>query len=100
MWFLLNLRKFKFKSLKRNKAVGFDDLNSNIISDAYGSLKNILFHVLKASIQQGIFPGSIKIAKVTSAFKSSGKGIVSNYWSISIVSIFSRFFERIMYNRV
>ena len=27
-----------FKSLKRNKAAGFDDLSSNIIIDAYGSL--------------------------------------------------------------
>ena len=49
----LNFDKFgkAFKILKRNKAVGFDDLSSNIIIDAYDSLKNILFHVFKVSIQ-------------------------------------------------
>ena len=39
----LNFDEFgeAFKSLKRNKAAGFDDLSSNIIIDAYDSLKNI-----------------------------------------------------------
>ena len=49
----LNFEKFEeaFKSLKLNKAAGFDELSSNIIIDAYDSLKNILFHVFKVSIQ-------------------------------------------------
>ena len=80
-----------FKSLKRNKAAGFDDLSSNIIIDAYDSLKNILFHVFKVSIQQGIFPDSLKIAKVTLIFKSGDKDNVSNYRSISILPVFQKF---------
>ena len=49
----LNFEEFReaFKILKRNKAVGFDDLSSNIVIDACDSLKNILFHVFKVSIQ-------------------------------------------------
>ena len=62
-----------FKSLKINKAAGFDGLTSNIIIDAYDSFKNILFHVFKASIQQGIFPDSLKIAIVIPVFKSGDK---------------------------
>ena len=45
-----------FKSLKQNKAAGFDDLSRNIIIDSYDSWKNILFDAFKVSIQQGIFP--------------------------------------------
>ena len=41
-----------FKSLKRNKAAGFNDLSTNIIIDVCDSFKNILFHVFKVSIQQ------------------------------------------------
>ena len=67
-----------FKSLKRNKAPGFDVLNNNIIIDEYDSLKNMLFHVFKVSIQQGIFPDSLKIAKVTWTFKSGDKVNMSN----------------------
>ena len=89
-----------FKSSKRNKAAGFDDLSSNIIIDAYDNLKNILFHVFKVSIKQGIFPDSLKIAKVTPIFKSGAKDNVSNYRPISILPVFSKVLEKIMYNRV
>ena len=90
-----SIQKFKTK-----QDAGFDDLSSNIIIDAYDSLKNILFHVFKVSIQQGIFPDSLKIAKVTPIFKSGDKDNVSNYRPISILPVFSKVLERIMYNRV
>ena len=86
--------------MKRNKTAGFDDLSSNIIIDTYDSLKNILFHVFKLSIKQGIFPDSLKIAKVTPIFKSGAKDNVSNYRPISILPVFLKVLERIMYNRV
>ena len=98
----LNFDEFEeaLKSLKQNKAAGFDDLSTNIIIDAYDSLKNILFHVFKVSIKQGIFPDSLKIAKVTLIFKSGAKDNVSNYRSIFILPVFSKVLERTMYNRV
>ena len=98
----LNFDEFEeaFKSLKRNKAADFDELSSNIIIDAYDNLKNILFHIFKVSIKQGIFPDSLKIAKVTPVFKSSAKDNISNYRPISILPVFSKVLERIMYNRV
>ena len=63
----LNFDDFEevFQSLKRNKAAGFNDFNTNTVADGYNSLKNVLFHAFKVSIQQGIFPDSLKIAKVT-----------------------------------
>ena len=36
-----------FKSLKCNKAVGVDTINSNIILDTYDEIKYILFSVFK-----------------------------------------------------
>ena len=63
-------------------------------------MKNILFHVFKVSIEQGIFPDSLKLAKVTPIFKSGDKYNVSNYRPISILPVFSKVLERIMYNRV
>ena len=63
-------------------------------------MKNILFHVFKVSIQQGKFPDSLKIAKVTPIFKSGDKDNVSNYRPISILPVFSKALERIMHNKV
>ena len=98
----LNFDEFEeaFKSLKRNKAAGIDDLSSNIIIDAYDSLKNILFLVFKISIKQGIFPDGLKIAQVTPIFESGAKNNVSNYRLISILPVFSKVLERIMHNRI
>ena len=59
-------------------------------------MKNILFHIFKVSIKQGIIPDSLKIAKVNPIFKDNA----SNYRPISIFSVFSKVLERIMYNRV
>ena len=41
-----------FKSLKRNKAAGFDYVSSHINIDAYDSLKKFLFDFFKVSVQQ------------------------------------------------
>ena len=94
----LNFDEFEeaFKSLKQNKAADYDDLSSSIIIDAYDSLKNILFHIFKVSIKQGVFPVSLKIAKVTPIFKSGAKDNISNYRPISILPVFSKVLERIM----
>ena len=49
---------------------------------------------------QSIFPDKLKIANVTQIFKSGVKDNISNYRPISILPVFSKVLERIMYNRV
>ncbi|XP_065667661.1 uncharacterized protein LOC136087957 [Hydra vulgaris] len=58
-----------FKMLKLNRAVGPDDINGNIAIDSCDIIKNILFKIFKCSIQQGIFPDELKIARVSPIFK-------------------------------
>ncbi|XP_065642239.1 uncharacterized protein LOC136073890 [Hydra vulgaris] len=45
-----------FKSIKKNKAPGADEINGNIVLECFEHLKGILFKVFRASIQQGVFP--------------------------------------------
>ena len=88
----LNFGEFEeaFKSLKRNKAAGFENLCSSII-DVYDSLKNIIFHVFKVSIRQEIFPDSLKISKVTPIFKSGDKTTERLLFHIHPFCIFKSF---------
>ena len=58
-----------------------------------------MFHVFMVSIQQGIFPDSLKMVQVTPIFKPGDKDNVSNYRAISTLPVFSKVLERIMYNR-
>ena len=49
----------------------------------------------KASIQQEIFPDSLKTAEVTQVFKSGDKDNVSNYRPIAILAVLSNVFKKI-----
>ena len=58
-----------FKTLKRNKVIGYDGFSGNIIMDVYDSMKVILFKIFKASLEEAVFPEKLKIAKVIPVFK-------------------------------
>ena len=62
-----------FKSLKRNKAPGHDDLD-------YEFIKKPLLKIFNESVNLVIFPENIKIATITPIFKSGKKELLTNYW--------------------
>ena len=96
----LSFQEFEkaFNALKRNKIIGSDGLNSNIIMDVYDSIKVILFKIFKESLEEAAFPEKLKIAKLIPVFKKGDKENVENYRPISIFPVFSNVLERIMYN--
>ena len=80
--------------------MGIDDLHASIIIDAYEQIKYPPFAIFKSSIEKGDFPNLSKIAKVSLIFKSADPSDASNYWSISILLVFSKVLQCVMYNRV
>ena len=48
----------------------------------------------------GIFPDKLKIAKVIPIYKTGDHDCFANYRPISLVVNFSKFFEKVMYNRL
>ena len=89
-----------FKSLKRNKASGIDDINTNVVIDVYNEIKQPLFKICQNSVKEGTFPDPLKIAKVSPIFKTGDAATLGNYRPISVLPVFSKLLERIMYNRV
>ena len=89
-----------FHSLKRNKAPGIDYINCNIVVESYQELKHPLFEICKTSIREGKFPDKLKIARVKPIFKAGDTTELGNYRPVSVLPIFSKLLERIMYNRV
>ena len=71
----LSFQEFEkaFKTLKRNKAIGCDGLNGNIIIDVYNSIKVILFKNFKASLEEAVLPEKPKITKVIPVSKKADK---------------------------
>ena len=51
-------------------------------------------------MNQGIFPDELKIGKVTPVFKKGDKQNFENYRPISIIPVFGKIFEKIIYSRL
>ena len=59
-----------------------------------------LLHIFNQSLQSGIFPDKLKIARVTPSFKKGSDSELGNYRPISVLPCFSKILEKIMYNRL
>jgi hypothetical protein len=59
-----------------------------------------LTHIINLSISSGIVPDLMKIARVIPLFKSGDHRLVQNYRPVSVLPIFSKLLERIVYNRI
>ena len=98
----LTLKEFKttYKSRKRNKASGIDNINCNIVLDFFEELKTPLFYICRASLTEGVFPDEMKIAKVSPIFKGGNNLQAENYRPIAILPVFSKILEKLIYNQV
>ena len=76
-----------FKSLKRNKAPVHDGLDVNIMTSVYEFIKKALLKIFIESINLGISPENMKIAKVTTIVKSRQKDLLTNYRPISVLFV-------------
>ena len=96
----INKLKEAFFSLKINKSSGVDDVSFNIIKKCFDVLCKPLIYLFQLSLEKGVFPDDLEIAKVTPIYKAGDNSDISNYRPISVLLCFSRILERLMYNRL
>ena len=85
------------KSLK-NKATS--DLAIQPLKVVNNIISPILCHLITASLLQGVFPSRLKYAKVIPIHKGGSRTVVSNYRPISLLSCFSKIYEKAMHFRL
>ena len=85
------------KSLK-NKCTS--DVSILPLKSVYSTLSPVLHHVISASLEQGIFPTKLKVAKVIPLHKGGSTTEISNYRPISLLSCFSKIYEKVMHKRL
>ena len=87
-------------SLNANKAHGPDNISVNMIklcgTDLAAPLKLIFDNILKT----GIFPKQWKRAHVTPVHKKDNKQLIKNYRPISLLPIFAKIFEKIVFKNL
>ena len=69
-----------------------------LLKNALGCFPNPLIYLFQLSLEKGVFPDDLKIAKVTPIYKTGDNSDISNYRPISAPPCFSKILERLMYN--
>lgn len=73
----------------------------SVIKQTIASIAGPLTRVINLPIVHGIVPDEVKISLVVPVFKAGqDQSLFTNYRPISIFPSFSKFFERVIYNRL
>ena len=83
-----------------NSAPGYDNIPISLIKSIFSDIISPVKHICNCSLRSGIFPQSMKIAKVFPLHKSGNVCTVSNFRPVSVLSAISKILERIVYNRL
>ena len=88
------------QSLKKGKSSGPNSIPVKLLKVLNYSISSDLSALINESFTTGIFPENLKIAKVIPIFKKGLKTKTCNYRPISLLSIFSKIFEKLMQARL
>ena len=83
-----------------NKSAGYDCFNARIVKSSIHAIISPLCNIFNSSIENGIFPSALKIPKVIPVFKSGNRNLLNNYRHVSVLSIFSKVLEKIVYDKL
>ena len=83
-----------------NKSCSIDSYPNKIFKALKTEISPIMAKIYNKSISTQNFPDFFKVARVIPLFKSGSRSEVGNYRPISILSPFSKIFERIVFNQL
>ena len=81
-----------------NSSAGHDELPPFVAKSCIEEFIEPLTYMINESLRTGICPSELKIARVVPIFKSGDPSLLTNYRPISVLSFFSKVFERIVYD--
>ena len=85
---------------KTGKAVGPSSILISILKVLKSELAGPLKVIFNTSFLTGIVPDKFKLARVIPVFKKGSQTNLSNYRPISLLSVFNKLLEKLMFNRL
>ena len=82
--------------LKLKKSTGPDEIPSYFVKLAAPIISPYVTYFIETSFKLGIFPNSLKVAKVLPLFKKGSNTIPENFRPISILPALSKTFEKVL----
>ena len=87
-------------SLRTGTSSGYDNICIWAIKNSINLISKTLTHIVNISLESGIVPDKLKIAKVISLFKSGERKTISKYRPVSILPVFSKILEKAVHCRI
>ena len=84
----------------KNSSPGWDDIPACVAKKCIDHYIEPLTHITNNSIQEGVFPSELKLARVVPLFKSGDSNKITNFRPLSVLTFSSKIFERVMYNHL
>ena len=86
--------------IKTSKGFDIDNISSYFLKLALPYINSSLTYIFNKSLEKGEFPTQWKMARVTPICKDGDKSVKNTYWSISVLPVVSRLFEKLVYNQL
>ena len=90
----------QIQELKSKSSFGHDGLSSILLKKIAPKIKHVLTTIVNQSLMSGIFPTSLKIAKISPIFKKEDPHLTDNYRPISLLPVLSKIFEKVAFKQV
>ena len=87
-------------TLKPKMSFGHDDIPTKIVKIASEHILRPLTHIINQSLDSGVVPGQLKMAKVIPIFKAGDPEQLQNYRPVSLLPVFSKIYEKIMFKKI
>lgn len=87
-------------SLKNHKSPGVDNITAETLKEISTEIASPLSFLMNKILETGICPPEFKIAIIKPVFKRGDREIVSNYRPISLITNFTKIFEKIIKVRI
>jgi hypothetical protein len=87
------------KSLKWKYSYGYDEIPQHILKISLPFILAPLTYKCNKLFSLGVFPLRLKYSQISPIFKKGDRTDIANYRPISLLTSFSKIFERVIYNR-
>lgn len=88
------------KILDINTSSGIDQISTKVIKSLSTEIVDELTRCINKCLREGIFPDSLKVARVTPIYKAGSKSDPGNFRPISVLPVLSKILEKVLHNRL
>jgi Notch-like protein len=86
--------------MKMTNSYGYDEIPIKFLKNSVYYISLPLTYIINRSLATGIFPDRLKFSEIKPIYKKGEKNLISSYRPISLLTPFSKIFQKVIYKRL